>query len=155
MSHLTAESLATFKASKIDEISLCAGDIVCIYNKMDDHWAEGHNLTQDSFGVFPIGRIKYINVQNYRFLNAKQVKIKRLDTLFRNSDSETDADYYASQLQYSADLDWDERIEIIINDLKEGQNSFIDQMLLFIQVFFDSVCDMCCTRDHVCKLHFI
>lgn len=131
---LTAVSLSSFTASKMDEISLNIGDSVCIYNNLSHGWAEGHNLTQNSFGFFPVKHLKTADIKNYQPLTIKHIEMKRLTNIFRNSDSEAEASYFASQLDYQSHLSLDARINNIIRELKETESSFMIQMKFLIEV---------------------
>jgi hypothetical protein len=62
--YLTAVVLSDFVASKMDEISLNAGDKVCIYNQQSPCLAQGHNITLNTFGTFPMNNVKITNDRN-------------------------------------------------------------------------------------------
>lgn len=138
---ITAVSLSTFDATKMDEISLNIGDSVCIYNQLRDGWAEGHNLTQDTFGFFPMQNIKTAKITNYQPLNAQQVELKRQDNLFRNSDTDSEAAKYAFHLGHQSHLDLDSRVTNIIDEMKEEGYSFLQQLQYLIHVIL-----LCFTR---------
>lgn len=118
----------------MDEISLNVGDNVCIYNKLRHGWAEGHNITKDSFGYFPVKNVKTADIKNYQPLTTKQMEMKRLNNLFRNSDSESEAAFFAFHLDYQSHLSLDDRINNIVKELKDTESAIMHQLQHLIEV---------------------
>ena len=119
---------------RLDEISLHQGDHVCIYQFHGDCWAQGHNISQDSFGFFPVKGIKRSGLENYQRLTAQQIRMKQLCHLFHNSDSEQDSAFYASHLECQLHLSLESQISNILTDYVIAAMDLIDQLKNFIEV---------------------
>jgi hypothetical protein len=119
----------------MDEISLNVGDSVCIYKAGTDR-AQGHNVTQDTFGYFPMNAIKSNSNLKYQPLTHKEIEIKLQENLFRNSDADSEAAKCTFQTEQQSYPDMDSAVNNIIHEMIEQESSLMQQLRYLTLVIF-------------------